>query len=131
MKKNRGSLLIEALLALCIALILFGFGSSLLNVYARVNFDSTTLQNRLGIIQLREHLYLATNIEISDDELTYMIKKDSYRLGLLNGRLVQQPGTLIFLLNIEELDFVLEDEVIIMSYKADNREWKASLVYGQ
>jgi len=131
MKKNRGSLLIEALLALCIALILFGLGSALLQVYCKVAFDSATLQNSLGIIQLREHLYLAADIEISDDELTYKIENDSYKLALVNRRVIQQPGTLIFLIDVDELEFILEDEAIIMSFKTDKRQWKEGIVYGQ
>ncbi len=130
MKKNPGSILIDMLLALSLSLFLAGVFSNIVSLYSKIQFNSYSLQNRLGLVQLQYYLMLAYQFQVDGEELRYMIADQEYTLRLSNGRLIQQPGTLIFLLDIEDCEFSLEEEEIILTYTFHNFSITRKIAYG-
>jgi len=131
MKKNRGTILTDLLLSLTIGVLVFAMFVSILDVYKKVKIDSTWLQNEIGLVQLQYHLMLAYDIEVLGDELSYIIVDDKYVLRLVNERLMQQPGTLIFLLDIQEVEFVCEDDAVFINYVYKEKNYNQILVYNE
>ena len=131
MKKSRGFILIEMLLALSIALIVLSTVNLALSVLSKAEFSADQLQNQIGIVQLRRHLFTAYDFVVEEDSLNYWLGADNYTLRLVNNRLIQQPGTLIFLVNIEECEFSQEEEVITLRYVSQERNYEEDLAYAQ
>ncbi|MFV0255687.1 MAG: hypothetical protein ACK5G7_06135 [Erysipelotrichaceae bacterium] len=120
MKKHDGFLLVEALFSIIIASFLVLIISVIIQAFTILEFDDSVVQNRLGVIQLRDYLNKALLFEVDDFELTYYIGWDCYTLSLVNGRLIQQPGTLIFLVDIDEVSFYYDDYIYLEYCSSDN-----------
>ena len=127
MKKNQGSILIDVLLALGVSLALSGIFANLLQLFSHLKPDSESLQNRLGLAQLQYYLLLAYDFQPDGDQLRYLINEEEYILRLSNNRLIQQPGTLIFMLGIQQCEFYWEDETIMMSYLYQETDYEQAL----
>ena len=129
MKKNSGTILIDLLLALSLSLVIVYVFSGLIQTYTKVHLDGESLQNRIGFVQLQYYLTLAHQFQIETDELRYMIINEEYVLCISNNRLIQQPGTLIFLLGIEEIEFVQEGDQIILVYLYQGKKYQRIIAY--
>lgn len=113
--------MIDVLFALMLALLITQMGNIMIKTLSLVTFDSTTLQNQLGIIQLRNYLNFADEFEVNDNELNYLINNEEFHLRIVNQRLIQQPGTLIFLLNIDDVEFYLVEDEIHLTYNLNEK----------
>lgn len=120
-KNSKGIIMIDVLFALMLALLITQMGNIMIKTLSLVTFDSTTLQNQLGIIQLRNYLNFADEFEVNDNELNYLINNEEFHLRIVNQRLIQQPGTLIFLLNIDDVEFYLVEDEIHLTYNLNEK----------
>ena len=131
MKKSRGTILIDLLLAMSLSIFILGIFSSIVRLYSRLRIDSEAMQNRIGLVQLQYYLMAAYDFQVDGDELRYMVAEREYVLRISNRRLIQQPGTLIFLLGIEDCEFSQEEEGIEFSYVYREKSYKVNISYQQ
>ena len=129
MKQKRGSILIETLLGLSLAIMVLGIMGKTVELCSYIKFDSILLQNQIGIIQLREHLLKAYDFTVEEDVLSYCIEDEYYRLSLVNNRLMQQSGTLIFLLDVDTCSFEEVDEAIFINYESKGNIYSRLICY--
>ncbi|MGB4985208.1 MAG: hypothetical protein WBO70_05505 [Erysipelotrichaceae bacterium] len=117
MKNNKGNMLIEVLLSLMICSFLVVILSNLLNIFSKVNINTISIQNEIGVNQLRTYLLSGYNFLLEDDQcLSYYRNFEYYRLEIINNRLVQHPGTLIFLLESDDIYFEKKgDEIYLIN----------------
>ncbi|MEA5018209.1 MAG: prepilin-type N-terminal cleavage/methylation domain-containing protein [Erysipelotrichaceae bacterium] len=108
LNKN-GFTLIECLFSL----ILFSFSILLmyqiLGYINKTTFYDQDIQDINGVLQIKQHLNLATNLLIDSDQLSYDYKDKQFTINVVNNNLVIQPGTNIILLDIENIEF-FDDE---------------------
>lgn len=113
MKKNNGFVLVEVLFSLLIGCIIVIAISALILTLSNLKFNSIEIQNRMGIIQLRNYLRKALLFEGGGEEISYYFGWEKYTLKLVNKRLIQQPGTLIFLVDIDNVYLSYNDDLVL------------------
>ena len=77
-------------------------------------------QNNIGLIQLRRMISLGKDFEVYDSELCMNYNDELVCFYEVNQRLIQTPGTQIYLLEIEDLEFNKLEGYIFMSYSHNN-----------
>ncbi len=116
MCSKKGFTLIEVFLAL------FIFNLSILlwlNLFKSLeHFDSRIdeRQNFIGLNQLRRIVALGKEFEVNGFELCMNYRDEEVCFYENDHRLIQTPGTQIYLLNIRDVSFELKDGFIWMNY---------------
>ena len=128
--KIKGFILKDYLLSL---LIMIGFlpiivGS--LKISSNYLINDSDIQNELSIMQLREKLIIASDIEIDNNQLNYRIGDDFYELKFNKGRLYLTPGYQLFLDEVESCCFDIENNTLMIKYvkQNKNRVWALAKV---
>lgn len=89
--------------------------------------DSTPLQDQIALVQLRHYLAVAYDIELQPTMISFQRQHEEMRLRLVNQNLIIQPGTQIFLMDIESAMFYLENDSVILRYVRENQEYEVFL----
>ena len=89
--------------------------------------DRTPLQDQIALVQLRHYLAVAYDIELQPTMISFQRQHEEMRLRLVNQNLIIQPGTQIFLMDIESAMFYLEKDSVILRYVRDNHEYEVFL----
>lgn len=89
--------------------------------------DRTLLQDQIALVQLRHYLAVAYDIELQPTALSFQRQHEEMRLRLVNQNLIIQPGTQMFLMDIESAMFYLENDSVILRYVRDNHEYEVFL----
>lgn len=122
---KKGYTLIECLISILVLSLSLSFVYYSLNNLKGLSIENEiNLQDEIGIYQLQ--ILLAKNeiIEVDDDEIQYKSYTSDCKISLVNNRLISQPGTLIFLLNIDEINFFEEDDLIYLRFVRDEKEFE-------
>ncbi len=85
------------------------------------------VQDEIGIAQLRRILLLSYDLCAEETVLTFRYHNEDRTLREVNGRLIIQPGTQIFLCDTENVFFSLEDDVIYVWYQRDGQTYARPL----
>ncbi len=132
LKKNlnkKGFTLIECLFSL----FLFSFSILLMcqitSYINKATFYDQDIQDINGLLQIKQHLNLATNLLIDSDQLTYDYKDKQFTLRVINNNLVIQPGTNIVLLDIDSIEFFEEEGGLYMRFTRRKNN-KCYQIYG-
>lgn len=116
MHNRKAFTLIESLLALSI------FTTSLMLIYHALNLlkfidlNGIERQNFLGIIELRRQISLGHSFSIKGDELCMDYQAEESCLYLSNQKLIQSPGTIIYLIEVEDLSWNQDQQNIYIEY---------------
>ena len=89
--------------------------------------DRTPLQDQIALVQLRHYLAVAYDIELQPTMISFQRQHEEMRLSLVNQNLIIQPGTQIFLMDIESAMFYLENDSVILRYVRENQEYEVFL----
>ena len=89
--------------------------------------DRTPLQDQIALVQLRHYLAVAYDIELQPTMISFQRQHEEMRLRFVNQNLIIQPGTQIFLMNIESAMFYLENDSVILRYVRENQEYEVFL----
>lgn len=115
--KSYGFTTIEVLLALSIGMMCLPI---FFQSFQLLNFDQTTdvewMEDVMGIEQLRMYLACGNIEDVSENQLTFS-KGDSYTLSKVNGQLTLQPGTLVFVTDVDSVKFYLENDRVCMKLR--------------
>lgn len=99
-----------------------------LNYVSRIDYDYSEINDEIAMYQLRELLLIAYDIEIDDDEINFTYQDKTFRLSLINNRLILTPGTQIFLDEVDDLYFTQSDGLIYVNYEKDDRKYQKVLI---
>lgn len=89
--------------------------------------DRTPLQDQIALVQLRHYLAVAYDIELQPTMISFQRQQEEMRLRFVNQNLIIQPGTQIFLMDIESAMFYLENDSVILRYVRENQEYEVFL----
>jgi len=98
-----------------------------LNAYKLVNnldFKYEQANDEICLMQLRETLLLAYEIEVNSQSINFIYQNKNYSLDLVNNSLVLSPGYQLYLYNVDELQFRIENECIYVLYERGKNKFK-------
>lgn len=99
-----------------------------LDYVSRIDYDYSEINDEIAMYQLRELLLIAYDIEIYDDEINFTYQDKTFRLSLINNRLILTPGTQIYLDEVDNLYFMQSDGLIYVNYEKDDRQYQKVLI---
>ena len=91
-------------------------------------YEDQDIQDEIACIQLTRILSIASNIEINNDEVSFISNNKTWNIKNINGNLVLQPGTQFILIDIENVSFQKESAVLYISYKRGDKEYRRALI---
>ena len=127
MSKRKGFALIEVLVAILTVCICIPILVSVISLMHTSLKDRTSLQDQIALIQLRRYLAVAYDIELLPSSLTFQRQQEEMRLSVVNQNLIVQPGTQIFLIDIETALFYLEGDSVMLRYVRNQQEYEVYL----
>ena len=125
MRYRKAYTLIEVSLSLMILNLVVLLWVYLFNALSHFEANIDQRENRIGLIQLRRMLALGKEINIEFDELCMNFRDEETCFYEVNHRLIQTPGTQIYLINVENVMFEEKDEVYILSYTLNDLEFES------
>lgn len=117
--RNVAGLLI-ILMLLPILLMAFRYTSGLPFSYAEV-------YDELAMMQLRESLLISYDLVFTENELSFILHNRDFHLSLVGDMLIMQPGTQIFLSDVDDLHFAKRNGVIYVCYRRNKTEYERAL----
>ncbi len=127
MSNRKGFALIEVLVAVLTVCICIPIMVSVISLMRTSLKDRTSLQDQIALVQLRRYLAVAYDIELLPSSLTFQRQHEEMRLSVVNQNLIVQPGTQMFLMDIEAALFYLEGDSVMLRYIRDNQEYEVFL----
>lgn len=127
MSNRKGFALVEVLVAVLTVCICIPIMVSVISLMRTSLKDRTSLQDQIALVQLRRYLAVAYDIELLPSSLTFQRQHEEMRLSVVNQNLIVQPGTQMFLMDIEAVLFYLEGDSVMLRYVRDNQEYEVFL----
>ena len=127
MSNRKGFALVEVLVAVLTVCICIPIMVSVISLMRTSLKDRTSLQDQIALVQLRRYLAVAYDIELLPSSLTFQRQYEEMRLSVVNQNLIVQPGTQMFLMDIEAALFYLERDSVMLRYVRDNQEYEVFL----
>ena len=127
MSDRKGFALVEVLVAVLTVCICIPIMVSVISLMRTSLKDRTSLQDQIALVQLRRYLAVAYDIELLPSSLTFQRQHEEMRLSVVNQNLIVQPGTQMFLMDIEAALFYSEGDSVMLRYIRDNQEYEVFL----
>lgn len=127
MSKRKGFALVEILVAILTVCICIPILVSVISLMHTSLKDRTSLQDQIALIQLRRYLAVAYDVELLPSSLTFQRQQEEMRLSVVNQNLIVQPGTQMFLMDIETALFYLEGDSVMLRYVRNQQEYEVYL----
>ena len=119
--------LIRNLLGLIITITLLPICIQAFIYVSNIDFDYNEINDEISLFQLREQLLITYDMDVYDDELDFIYKDKDYKLSLVNGKLILQPGTQIYLNDIDDLCFSIKNDCVFINYSRGNKKYERIL----
>ena len=97
------------------------------NFVANIRFDYNSINDDISIAQLRRILLISYDLNSHGDSLNFIYKNKDFSLSMVNGKLILQPGTQIFLNDVDEVHFENEYGVYKLIYFRKGKEYEKVL----
>lgn len=124
---RKGFALVEVLVAVLTVCICIPIMVSVISLMRTSLKDRTSLQDQIALVQLRRYLAVAYDIELLPSSLTFQRQHEEMRLSVVNQNLIVQPGTQMFLMDIEAALFYLEEDSVMLRYVRNHQEYEVYL----
>lgn len=123
-----GFTLIEVLLSLAITLIIVLNAATIIQITtSSKKIDSLLANHQLGAKQISQTLHTAKFQSISNELIFMDEKQETCTISLDKGRVVKQPGFIIYMHDVEELSFFEENQKVYMQV-IHNKQEKVYLI---
>ena len=127
MSNRKGFALVEVLVAILTVCICIPILVSVISLMRTSLKDRTSLQDQIALVQLRRYLAVAYDIELLPSSLTFQRQHEEMRLSVVTQNLIVQPGTQMFLMDIEAALFYLEEDSVMLRYVRNHQEYEVYL----
>ena len=135
-KKNRrrngtsaGFTALELLISLLIMTVISTMMTPVIKLLVSLAPEKTYYQDEIGVYQLQLELAVNDIIEVRDDTIVYAKLGEEFELHIINGKLISQAGTLDFIHDIDQVWFMVDKDVIFMTYERDDKRFEWPLGY--
>lgn len=119
--------LIRNLLGLIITITMLPVCVKAFEYASNIKFDYNEINDEIALMQLRETLLITYDMQYSEKLLAFRYKNKDFTLKLVNNKLLLQPGTQIYLNDIDDLSFINKNNCIYVIYERDNKEYERVL----
>ncbi len=126
-RNHRGTVLVDFLLTLLIAVSLLPIVLSCISVLSKGLIRNFQIQDMIATNQLRRILSISYDLKIEDQTLYFQYQKKEMHLGLVNDNIIIQPGTQIIYTNVDSCEFECEDDVILICYERNGEKYEEAI----
>lgn len=127
MRRRRGSVSADALLALAAVLICLPLTASVIQTaFAMVRFDEE-VQDETALLQLRRILTISYDLHTDGQTLYFRHERAEKRLSKVNDHLIIQPGTVVILADIGSARFYSRSGVLFLQYERKGKTYERAL----
>lgn len=129
MHRNRhGFIVMDYLLSLFIVALMCPLMVVSISLLLKQKTDIQTVQDEVAIAQLQRILLLSDDYAVSENEITFVNQNRQMYASLVNHNLIIQPGTQMFLIDVDSVSFIEENGLIKCRYARKNKEYERVLV---
>lgn len=126
---NKGFSYTRTIIALLVITSILPIVYSCFDYVARFKFNYSEVTDELTLIDLRRVLLLSYDLEIHEQELSFIYHNDNYVLRYVNDKLILQPGTQIYLNDIREVNFFIKNDCLYMHYVTNDEKEYEKVIY--
>ena len=129
-RRNRqsGTVLTDFLISLLIVVVMCPVVVSALSVLFSANISFQSVQDEIALAQLRKILLISDHISVSTEEIGFRYQGKDMVLHKVRGKLIIQPGTQIFITDVQNVSFSENGRYISVTYERDNKKNERILV---
>ncbi len=98
---------------------------------SKLPFSYSEVYDELSLMQLRESLLISYDLVFGENTLSFTLHNRQFSLSLVGDKLIMQPGTQIFLADIDELHFAKRNGVIYVCYRRDGKEFERTIAVAE
>lgn len=119
--------LIRNLLGIMICLLMVNICFLAYDYVADIKFDYNIINDEIAISQLRRIMLISYDVNYSTSALRFRYKNKDFSLSMVNSKLLLQPGTQIFLNEIDDLYFENRNGAFVLIYSRKGKEYEKVL----
>ena len=101
---------------------------SCINIISKHNFYEERMQDLIGLSQLSRYLLLAEDIKIENNCIYFKYLDKDMKVDIVNKNLIIQPGTQFVIVNIDHLNFYIENNLLYIEYERNNINSKMVII---
>lgn len=116
--------LIRNLIGLIITIILLPICVEAFIYTSNIPFDYEQINDEIALNQLRQNLLIAYDMDVDSNKVSFTYKNKDFHLSLVNGNLLLQPGTQIYLSDIDDLYFEVKNGCVYVCYERNNKQYE-------
>ena len=94
---------------------------------ARFDIDYMAINEEIELMKLREVLLLSYDLDVKENALTFLYQEDLFTLSLTNEKLILQPGTVIYLSELDKIRFEERRGSVYLIYERQGKEYETVL----
>ena len=91
---------------------------------SNVKFNYNEINDEIALAQLREQMLIAYDMDVDRNEINFVYKNKNYKLSLVNNKLILQPGTQIYLADVDNLYFDIRNNCVYVVYERNKKEFE-------
>ena len=118
----------QALIVMLTALACLPAVMASLNALRLLLIPSPLVQDEIALCQLRRILSHSHDMEVDAHQVSFIYHEEEARISLVNGSLILQPGTQIFLTELEQCTFSVSDGVLYLHTGREGESHENALV---
>ena len=127
--RRRGFFLDQFLIPLFIALIFLPLINSCILILSSSFRFNEEIQDTIALAQLRHIMFVSDEYQVYDSVIYCQYHHEPAEIRQVNRNLLLQPGTQIFLTDVDYLSFFSEGQVIGIEYTRKDRQYRRILVH--
>ena len=119
--------LIRNLVGLMIIVSMLPLCSMAFRYTASLPFEYNEIADELALAELREILLITYDMHVSYGSLNFIYQNKDFTLSMVNRKMLLQPGTQIYLNDIDELHFETRGNTIYVFYERNDKKYERAI----
>lgn len=126
---HRGIILHEAVVSIVVIIILIPILIMGLKLISSSKLYDESIQDEIKKIQLQRILVIAYDVKVENNQLFFKHNNQEKSLRYINNHVILSPGTQIFFEGVQDVEFKIDDNNIIIIFTRNNRVYEKKFVY--
>lgn len=128
LSSRSGLTLIEVVIGLMVLALLQPMLLTALSIVSKTDFQWVQRQNQVGILQLRRKVAQGVDMTLTAQELSLVINDQRIRLTCTGDTLIQNPGSMLFLLDLTSCEWRKRGQYITLHFGGG--EYRQEVIIG-